>query len=552
MCKTAYSYGRYSSGQQGEGRSERRQDAGALAWCKRNGYELDTGTVYFDPGSSAFRGKHRRAGSPLSAFLADVEAPGRIARGSVLIIENLDRLSRENPWVAVPLLCQIVNSGVDVVTLSPSEYVYKRDGDLTGLILAVVEFGRGHSESKSKSDRLADVWAERKRAAREDGGIITRRLPAWVAERNGKLVPVPERVLIVRRVFDLAVTGRGLFEIVKTLTREKVKPWGRGGSWNKAYVRKILTGRAVLGEHQPRKNGEPEGEVLSGYYPVIIDAETWEKAQTAMHGRTDKPGRIGAKVTNLFSDLLTDAATGEKMLIANQTQGSGKKRRKRRMLVPAGAMEGRRPSVTFPYEIFEAAILSLLKEIRPADVAGSEAAPESTLLAVEEAALAERMRAVEAELLDGEDVPALAKVLRQLDARHQGVARRLQAARQREDNPTPALLAEAQTLLDAAADEPRRLRLRSLLRQLVEGVSVLVVPRRSLKLCAAQLHFRRGTRRDFLIAYRPARRGSAGGVTAGSLAAAVGRDDLDLRKRGDAAALERLLAALDPRELAGR
>jgi DNA invertase Pin-like site-specific DNA recombinase len=553
MCKAAYSYGRYSSGQQAKGRSEDRQDQGALAWCKRHGFELDTGTVYFDKGTSAFRGKHRAAGSPLRAFLDDVEA-GRIARGSTLILENLDRLSRENPWDAVPLLCQIVNAGVDVATLSPSEFTYARNGDLTGLILAVVEFGRGHSESKSKSDRLADVWAERKRRAREENGIITRRLPAWVREHQGELVPVPERVVIVKRIFALAVAGRGLHEIVKTLTGEKVGPWGRGGSWNKAYVLKILSGRAVLGEHQPRKNGKPDGPQLADYYPRVIDHETWEKAQAALRDRRDRtPGRIGPKVANLFSNLLVDARTGGRVLIGHQTQGPKGRRRRRRMLVPAGALEGRERSVTLPYDVFEAAVLSLLREVTPADVTGSAAAPKSTLLAVEAAALESRMKALEAELDAGDDVPLLARKVREWDARLQAVLRQLAAARQEEDNPAPALLAEAQTLLDVAVDEPRRLRLRSLLSQLVESVHVLIVPRKkpSAKLCAVQIFFRRGTARTFLVYYRAARRGSAGAAGTLAFPEVVRRRDLDLRKKEDAEACARLCAQLQLSDPAG-
>lgn len=504
-------YGRYSSGGQGKGHSEERQDAGAAAWCKRHGVELDTTTVYMDRGTSAFHGKHRKAGSPLRAFLDEVEAE-RIPRGSLLIIENLDRLSRENPWVAIPLLCQVVNSGLDVVTLSPSEHIYTQSGDLTGLILAVVEFGRGHSESKSKSDRLAAVWQKRKQAARDNGAIITRRLPAWVQVKGEKLMPVPERVIIIRRIFDLAITGHGLFEIVRTLTREKVKPWGRGDSWNKAYLRKIISGRSVLGEHQPMRDGQPDGEPMPNYYPQVIDPETWQRAQTALSGRREKAGRVGVKVTNLFSGLMTDALGGQKMLIAWQTQGSGDKRRKVRCLVPAGAMEGRQASITLPYAVFERAVLKCLKEITPADLTGSETAPESTGLVVEAAALESRMKDIEAELLsDGEDVPALAKVLRQLDSRLQDVLRRLRTAQQQEANPMPAILTEAQTLLEVANDEQRRLRLRTLLTQLVESIHVIITAGRSVKLCAVQIAFRRGVRRDYIIRYNPARRGVKGG-----------------------------------------
>jgi DNA invertase Pin-like site-specific DNA recombinase len=260
--RIGYSYTRYSSPAQADGDSVRRQTALARAWCQRNRVTLDTSTTYEDRGRSAFRGKHRTKGI-LARFLLDVEG-GRIPKGSVLILENLDRLSRENPWDAVPLLCQIVNAGLTVVTLSPAEVTYQRGHDLTPLILAVVEFGRGNSESKSKSDRLTAVWAEKQEQARVSRALVTRRLPAWVvADAGGALSLHPDRAGVVRRVVDLAIQGYGLSLIVRELTRT-VAPWGRG-KWSKAYVRKLLRGRATVGEYQPRRGAKADGEPVPGY-----------------------------------------------------------------------------------------------------------------------------------------------------------------------------------------------------------------------------------------------------------------------------------------------
>src|SRR5262249_1501597 len=96
MAKIAYSYLGYSSNTQADGDSIPRQTELADACGKRNGAKLDIASSYQDHGRSAFRGKHRRSGK-LAQFLADVQA-ARIPGGSILLVENLDRLSRENPW----------------------------------------------------------------------------------------------------------------------------------------------------------------------------------------------------------------------------------------------------------------------------------------------------------------------------------------------------------------------------------------------------------------------------------------------------------------------
>ena len=552
----AYSYIRYSSGVQADGDSIRRQTEIARSWCERNAAELNTTTTYADHGKSAFRGKHRETGV-LAAFLADIEQE-RIPRGSFLVVENLDRLSRESPWDAVPLLCSIVNAGVSVVTMSPSEMVYKRGRDLTPLILAVVEFGRANSESETKSGRGNENWTEKKRKARDEGEIVTHRLPAWVQERGGKLVGIPERVKVVRLMFDLATAGYGLSRIVKRLTTDRVPTWGRGEGWSKQYVHKILTGRTVLGEYQPMKAGAredgtgkkvngyiapvPDGEPVKDYYPVVMDARTWDKTQAALRLRKDRAGRVGEKVTNLFTGLLTDAKTRGKLLIAWQTRGSGKNRQKVRTLVSAESMEGRAPSTSFPYPIFEEAILTMLKEVKTADVIGEEPPSESTDIAAELADTEGRIRKIE-EALTGEDddIPALVRVLKTMDEKRQDLLRRLTLARQKEANPQSQAWAEAKSLFDTVRDEAPRMRLRGLLQTIIEGVRVLIVAQKSQRLALVQINFYGGRERKYLIHSQAAARGVKGERTVTSFVHTPDAESLDLRKPEDVTELETVL-----------
>src|SRR5690349_15598624 len=95
----AYSYIRFSNKEQARGDSLRRQTdpGGAATWCERNGVRLETSLTLQDKGVSGFRGKHRENPDKhaLALFLELVKR-GRIPRGSYLIVENLDRLTREH------------------------------------------------------------------------------------------------------------------------------------------------------------------------------------------------------------------------------------------------------------------------------------------------------------------------------------------------------------------------------------------------------------------------------------------------------------------------
>src|SRR5687768_3108579 len=101
----AFSYLRFSSPGQADGDSVRRQTDLRDNWLKRHpNARLDTSLTLADKGVSGFTGAHRKNPDrhALAAFLKLVEQ-GRVPRGSYLIVENLDRLSREDIQPALML-----------------------------------------------------------------------------------------------------------------------------------------------------------------------------------------------------------------------------------------------------------------------------------------------------------------------------------------------------------------------------------------------------------------------------------------------------------------
>src|SRR5881227_495642 len=93
----AYSYIRFSHPDQAKGDSLRRQTELRDAWLARNHVSLDTSLSLEDKGVSGYTGEHRDNPDrhALAAFVGLVKKK-RIARGSYLIVESLDRLSRED------------------------------------------------------------------------------------------------------------------------------------------------------------------------------------------------------------------------------------------------------------------------------------------------------------------------------------------------------------------------------------------------------------------------------------------------------------------------
>src|SRR5215831_10371704 len=183
----AYSYLRFSHPEQAKGDSLRRQTELRDAWLTRNGVRLDTSLTLEDKGVSGYTGEHRDNPDrhALAAFLALVKS-GRIARGSYLIVENLDRLSREDIIPALSLLLDLIQSGIRVVQLLPVEAVYDAKSNPMSLMMAIMELSRGHSESVMKSERVGRAWRDTKKRAAESGEPLTAQAPAWLRLTDGR------------------------------------------------------------------------------------------------------------------------------------------------------------------------------------------------------------------------------------------------------------------------------------------------------------------------------------------------------------------------------
>src|SRR5687768_13529802 len=110
----AYSYVRFSTPEQRKGDSLRRQLKMSERFAQENGLTLSTRS-YTDFGVSGFRGKNRDKGQ-LRTFLDAVE-DGRIKRGSWLLVESLDRISRDQVGEALPRFLDLLKAGIIVATL---------------------------------------------------------------------------------------------------------------------------------------------------------------------------------------------------------------------------------------------------------------------------------------------------------------------------------------------------------------------------------------------------------------------------------------------------
>ena len=140
------------------GDSVRRQIEKTEAWCSKHNVTLDQSFNLSDLGVSAFRGKNVQTGA-LAGFL-HAAREGRIPKNRYLIIESLDRLTRNDITPALSLFLSILETGLTIVTHSPERVIssVSINNDTMAILEVIFILSRANEESQIKSQRVGASW----------------------------------------------------------------------------------------------------------------------------------------------------------------------------------------------------------------------------------------------------------------------------------------------------------------------------------------------------------------------------------------------------------
>jgi len=283
----AFSYRRWSRTHQGYGSSESRQTAELDSFCDQHGLQLSEKS-FTDAGVSGFTGSNSSEGSELHAFLNAVKE-GVIPKGSWLLIDSFDRLTRLPLGSAQKLVADILSNDISIGVLSTGESFHQEDAnDFSKHIRVALALDIAYQESKTRSRRSAGSWDKVRKEARSGkvnsikGGIC----PGWLKKlEDGYEVKAGVSELI-GRIFNMYnLHGLGSTAIATRLNTEGIVSFS-GIPWSSRSVSKLLTSYAVKGIWRPKRtfheNGKrklvPTGDELE-IYPKIVSDEQWNLAQ---------------------------------------------------------------------------------------------------------------------------------------------------------------------------------------------------------------------------------------------------------------------------------
>ena len=308
----AFSYQRVSSSHQAlKGRGLEGQSTDAEVWCQEQGLKLDTSLDLTDPGLSARYGEHAAHGC-LGRFLA-LSQEGELGQKPILLVESIDRLSRQELIVAVQdVIFGLLRCGVNIHTLEDRQvYTFESvNSDIGKAIQLIAKIHAAAEYSKKLSRRFERSWDQS--IAELEAGRLPRAnifCPSWARLNGDQVELIPEKVVIVKRVFEMAaidgdqvVAGRLNEELVPTLIG---KP-----QWTRDQVKNLLIDPKVWGavvmnrQHNlSKKRRERRGErcanekMFPDLLPLVLTKAEVDQTLAARSARTHPNAGRGKRGT---------------------------------------------------------------------------------------------------------------------------------------------------------------------------------------------------------------------------------------------------------------
>lgn len=316
----AIAYVRYSSAVQGSGDSIDRQTTPLEAFESRFGVKV--GEVYTDEGVSSFRGDNIKKGR-FSEILKKIEK-NEIRDGDYLVIESIDRISRQALNRTATTLYGILEKGINIYTTS-DERLYSindKSRDLENYLMIGLIAKRANEESETKSKRRRSAWNKAKRLA-EEGKVFStsNNTPYGLRVVSGKFEVVEEEAKEIQFIIEnLKYEG-------VTSTIRKLNEWSKR-KWEGRHIGHFMKNQYIRGAYraQRRENGKKVHErYIEDYYPKIVSDTAFYEAKEAMKRRETKKeyGNKSKGSLNIFKHCIKCAECGSTMIFLKNRNPRG-------------------------------------------------------------------------------------------------------------------------------------------------------------------------------------------------------------------------------------
>ena len=490
VAMLVHSYARFSDPSQEAGDSLRRQQDATIAFCKRKGWTLSD-LRFQDLGRSGFKGNKQRA---LAEFEKAVD-DGRVKPGDVLLVENVDRLSRKGIRQTQNLVNRLLDAGINIAILTPVEKVYRSgdENDIGGAIELAAYAFQAHIYSENLSNRIKSFNENRRAGVRKgEPKLLSAVTPSWLERLpDGKFKAKAEAVKAIRYIFKRTIEGIGRKRLLAEVN-EQFKPLSsrkNSHSWNETLLAKLITSRAVLGELKSTVTGETFKE----YYPAILDETTWIKANGEARKRRTERGPSSQRV-NLFNGILfhsvDNCAMGFYSYTQQRAKGPAKKFCRYKSYLATHGVNGASRE-TVDVEVFEDLIFKFLPQLE----LGKRKGDKQAALRAERDYIYSEIEAMQKQIISHETSAAvLVGPLSAMSAQLKAIEEKLKSEAVPTVEPTRPYREKLAAMKRGTVEQ--RLLVRDRIRDIVQRIEVLPIKlgtfRRDRVRCLIEVEFKNG------------------------------------------------------------
>jgi len=277
--------------------------------------------TFSDLGISAFEGNNRLKGE-LAEFMT-LAKDNRLAEYPVLVLESLDRFSRQDIDESEPAVMDLLRAGVAIhVKFTGQTFTRTSTVELGDRIQILVALKAAHNYSMQLSERVKSAKDKKlERFANGETVNLSDYAPRWIQwNKDTKQLELNDRAKAVRIIFAENIKGNSLASICRTLHADNI-PSFLNGHWTKQTVRKILSNPATYGDFR--------GKLI---FPKVVSKEDFEavqinlsrnagvklaKGEKAKEGQTFGRRGRASKHINIFRGLVRCSECGHSMEMNN-------------------------------------------------------------------------------------------------------------------------------------------------------------------------------------------------------------------------------------------
>jgi DNA invertase Pin-like site-specific DNA recombinase len=335
MHKNAFLYGRWSTMEQTGGSTLDRQLGSTRAFAEARGWAINETLI--DEGRSAYTGSNITTGH-LGKFAQRVMSGSVNGAETVLVVEELDRLSRQPASVMLGWLTPLLAQGLTVAITRTGQIISNDTltNDLGGFMMLIVEVFGSHKESLKKSQRVAEAWKQKRQKLRQGETVVkNHRHPQWIEIVDGRYRLHATRARVVKEAFRLSLQGHGKFSIAvnfneRAKTDPDFAPWTTTKrvrtAWDATRIGRLLHDISVIGLWQPHRQPRGGKRVADGkpikLYPAAVDQDTFNRANDRRHRHQIASQGRGRLLSNLLGPKARCGTCGGLM----EARGSARER----------------------------------------------------------------------------------------------------------------------------------------------------------------------------------------------------------------------------------